>query len=85
MSVIIQIGTINGLIYGALTLALCAIFKSASTRPAIAVTLMGIGVAIEVLQEEFFERQFQLGNVAANMTGIAAALIFLSIVARRGR
>ena len=72
-------------VYGVLTLSLCAIFKSASRRPAIAATLMGIGVAIEVLQEELFGRQFQLVDVVANMTGIAAALALLAIITWRGR
>lgn len=70
--------------YGALMLSLCAVFKSAGSRPAIAATLMGVGVGIEVLQEEFFGRQFQLGDVLANMAGIAVAWIFVSIVTRRG-
>jgi len=72
-------------VYGALTLGLCAIFKAADRRPAIAATLTGIGVGIEVLQEEFFGRQFQLGDMAANVTGIAIAMAFLSIIAWRGR
>jgi VanZ family protein len=72
-------------VYGVLTLGLCTIFRTADSRPAIAATLMGTGVAIEVLQEEFFGRQFQLGDVAANMTGIAVALIFLSFMAWRSR
>ncbi len=72
-------------VYGVLTLSLCAIFRSASKRPAIAATLMGIGVAIEILQEEFFGRQFQLGDVAANMAGIAAALGLLAIITWRGQ
>ncbi len=72
-------------VYGVLTLSLCGIFRSAGKRPAIAATLMGIGVAIEILQEEFFGRQFQLGDVAANMTGIAAALVLLAIITWRGR
>ena len=71
--------------YAALTLGLCAIFESADRRPAIAATLTGIGVGIEVLQEEFFGRQFQLGDMAANMTGIAIAMAFLSTLAWRGR
>jgi VanZ family protein len=71
--------------YGVLTLGLCAVFRSAGTRPAIAATLMGMGVAIEVLQEEYFGRHFELADVAANMTGIAAALGLLAILARRGR
>lgn len=69
--------------YGVMTLSLCTIFKSVDTRPAIAATLTGVGVAIEVLQEEFFGRHFQLLDVAANMTGIAAALIILSAIAWR--
>ena len=72
-------------IYGVLTLGLCTIFRPSDKRPAIAATLMGAGVGIEVLQEEFFGRQFQLGDVFANMTGIAAALIILAITTRRGR
>ena len=72
-------------IYGVLTLSLCAIFRSASTRPAIAATLMGIGVGIEVMQEELFGRHFQLGDVFANTTGIAAALILLTMIKWRAR
>ena len=68
--------------YGVLTLGLCTIFKSASARPAIAATLTGVGVGIEILQEEFFGRQFHLLDVAANVAGIAAAMIFLAIVTR---
>ena len=71
--------------YGVITLSLCTIFKSVSTRPAIAATLTGVGVGIEVLQEAFFGRHFHLLDVAANMTGIALALIFLSIIAGRSR
>lgn len=72
-------------IYGLFTLVLCRIFSSASSRPAIAATLLGTGVAVEVLQEEFFGRQFQLTDVLANTTGIAVSLILLSITARRRR
>ena len=72
-------------VYGVLTLSLCAIFRSASKRPAIATTLMAIGVAIDILQETFFGRQFQLADVVANMTGIAAAVALLAIIAWRGR
>lgn len=71
-------------VYGVLTLSLCTIFRSANTRPAIAATLMGFGVGIEILQETYFGREFQLIDVFANMTGIAAALIFLSLIAWRG-
>ena len=68
-------------VYGVLTLALCGIFRSASTWPAIAATLTAVGIGIEIMQEEFFGRQFQLGDVAANMTGIAAALGLLTMIA----
>jgi VanZ family protein len=69
--------------YGVLTLALCTLFKSVSARPAVAATLMAVGVGIEILQEAYFGRQFHHMDVAANMAGIAIALIFLAVVTRR--
>jgi len=69
--------------YAGLTLILCAIFPSAGTKPAIAAILLCTGVAIEILQEAYFGRQFQIMDVFANMTGIAVAMAFLAIVAWR--
>jgi hypothetical protein len=71
-------------VYGLLTLCFCIIFKSPGKRSAIAATLMIIGVAIEFLQEEFFGRQFQLGDAIANTAGIAVALAILYVIGRYG-
>jgi hypothetical protein len=71
-------------VYAVLTVGLCRVFKSAESRPAIAATLAGLGVLIEILQGEFFSRQFQLTDMAANVTGITIGLIVTAIAARRG-
>ena len=71
--------------YAFLTLLLCTIFRSASARPPIAATLTGIGVGMEVLQEEVFGRQFQLGDVLANVAGIVVVLVLLKLTRRTHR
>ena len=72
-------------VYGALTLGLCLVVGSADHKPAIAATLFSVGIVIEILQEAFFGRQFQLADVAANTAGIAAALIVVAIIERRAK
>ena len=42
------------------------------------------GILTRFLQEEFFGRQFQLGDAVANTAGIAAALAILYVVERYG-
>jgi VanZ family protein len=84
--------TVNGffalghmVVYGALTLGFCLVIRSVDHRPAIAVSLLSVGIVIEILQETFFSRQFQLSDVAANTAGIALALIVVSILERRAQ
>ena len=57
----------------------------AKRTTAIAATLTGLGVLIEILQGEFFSRQFQVTDMAANVTGIAIGLVVTAVMARRGR
>lgn len=71
--------------YGLLTLLLSRIFNATNSLPAIAAALFGIGVGVEVLQEEFLGRQFQLTDVVANAVGIGAAVVLLAISTRRRR
>lgn len=70
-------------VHGLLTLGLCRVFEAADRRPAIAAALMGIGIAIEVLQDEFFGRQFQVADMVANASGIGIALVVLWSIARQ--
>ena len=72
-------------VYGLLTLSLCAVCKSTKLWPAVAVTLSATGIAIEFLQEFYFGRNLQIGDMISNMIGIAAAMIFLTLFTRRGR
>jgi len=72
-------------VYGLLTLSLCTACKSTNYWPALAATLSGMGIAMEFLQEMYFGRHLQVGDMIANMIGITAAMIFLTLITHRGK
>ena len=52
-------------VYGLLTLSLCKVCKSTNYWPAVATALAGTGIAMEFLQETYFGRHLQIGDMIA--------------------